>query len=65
MQMIKKEGEKSGRRREKERTRSSDSSSSDSSRSPSPTERSAGGVEDARLRRLQAAKAREKEEQGS
>lgn len=64
MQMIKKEGEKSGRRREKERTRSSDSSSSDSSRSPSPTERSAG-VDDARLRRLQAAKAREREEQGS
>jgi len=68
MQMIKKEGEKSGRRREKERrARSSDSSdSSDSSRSPSPTsERPSTGIEDPRLRRLQAAKAREKEEQGS
>merc|ERR1719447_1196792 len=60
--MIKKEGEKAGRRREKKD--SSDSSSSDSSRSPSPSERSSGVV-DARLRRLQAAKAREKEEQGS
>jgi len=62
MQMIKKEGEKAGRRREKKD--SSDSSSSDSSRSPSPSERSSGVV-DARLRRLQAAKAMEKEEQGS